>query len=295
MKWFWGLLIIGLGLIFLGNNFGWWNSVAFESLWRFWPVILILLGITLVFRSWRFGWIIILIAFLASALLIAGNLFVNNQISDNTNETSQSSTFAEEINSDTQEAEITIQAGAGNINISGGSEKLLEGKISDANKFQANIDSHVENKKVTAKLTIKQISESFIPLRKLLNIKINDKIPTYLFIDSGASNLDFDFSNINLLGTRISTGASKLNLKIGDSVHNDANIDIKAGASNINIQIPSGIGTKISLKSGATSKNFKSFNKQDDNTYKTKNYDSAEKKINLNFETGASSLLVEQY
>ncbi len=41
-----GVILIALGAAFLANNFGW---LSLSSLWKFWPVVLIALGVSMVF------------------------------------------------------------------------------------------------------------------------------------------------------------------------------------------------------------------------------------------------------
>lgn len=51
----WGLLIptaifLGTGLVFLGINFGYLNESVFSVIWRLWPVLLIILGTSVIVR-----------------------------------------------------------------------------------------------------------------------------------------------------------------------------------------------------------------------------------------------------
>lgn len=43
---FWGLLLIGLGLVFLLTNF---EIVNIERIWDFWPVVVIIVGLKMIF------------------------------------------------------------------------------------------------------------------------------------------------------------------------------------------------------------------------------------------------------
>lgn len=46
-----GLIIIIVGIIFLGITMGWWSASVWGEIWRFWPLILILLGLRKLIRS----------------------------------------------------------------------------------------------------------------------------------------------------------------------------------------------------------------------------------------------------
>lgn len=68
MQVFWGLVIILIGLIFLGVNFGWWDGIAWERIWQLWPLILIALGLRSIIRN-DFGFLFALIVLLAVGAL----------------------------------------------------------------------------------------------------------------------------------------------------------------------------------------------------------------------------------
>jgi hypothetical protein len=81
MRWFWGLLVLSIGVLLLGQNFNFWGSQNFSELLQYWPLILILFGIALICKHLKVGWIIILFSyFLAFAFIIfiAPNHRTNN-------------------------------------------------------------------------------------------------------------------------------------------------------------------------------------------------------------------------
>ncbi len=47
---FWGLLLIGLGLVFLLANF---DVIAIDRIWDFWPVLIIVIGLKMIFEYSR--------------------------------------------------------------------------------------------------------------------------------------------------------------------------------------------------------------------------------------------------
>ena len=55
------ILMIAIGLIFLGNNLGFIPNVGWDTVWRFWPVLLILAGLNDLIRREGIAWPILLI------------------------------------------------------------------------------------------------------------------------------------------------------------------------------------------------------------------------------------------
>lgn len=47
----WGIVLTAIGVAYLGINAGWWSPLIWQDLLRFWPVLLILMGIRLLIRS----------------------------------------------------------------------------------------------------------------------------------------------------------------------------------------------------------------------------------------------------
>lgn len=56
MKWdriFWGVVFLAGGLILLGVNLGWLPHDVRKYIWSLWPLILVLIGLRLLWGSWR--------------------------------------------------------------------------------------------------------------------------------------------------------------------------------------------------------------------------------------------------
>jgi hypothetical protein len=67
-------------------------------------------------------------------------------------------------------------------------------------------------------------------------------------------------------------------------------LTIDGGASSFNISLPEGVGAKITIDAGLSSKNFPNFKKIDENNYETENYSTAQKKIDMDLDVGVSSI-----
>ena len=53
------LVLTGLGVVLLLGNLGYLQVSALETLWRFWPVLLIAVGVELLFGRQRSAWALI--------------------------------------------------------------------------------------------------------------------------------------------------------------------------------------------------------------------------------------------
>lgn len=73
-RFFWGIIVVIVGLLLMAGNLGLIPSGFWQQLWRFWPLVLIILGAGFIFgKESRSGWflasVVILMLFLAGALI----------------------------------------------------------------------------------------------------------------------------------------------------------------------------------------------------------------------------------
>jgi len=294
MRWFLGFLLILIGALVLGSNFGWWNNLNFEQLYVLWPILLILLGIAIVFRKWRFGWAIVLLAFLifiAFLISVPSSRYVRNT----NNREVQRTEISENLPATAKSGEVNIDTGAVELDVSEGSSKFVEGTF-ESNIISPSIKIEQENDKIKA--TIETVQRANFHLgrqfKNSLDLKLSELLPIDLKINSGASDIDLRLDKIILKSLNLNAGASSLKIKLGDKIENGANVVVKAGASSIEISAPESIGIDMTVKAGASSKDFEGMDKIDNDHYKSQGFDSASKKISISLEAGVSSLKLER-
>ncbi|MCK4891655.1 MAG: hypothetical protein KAS78_03230, partial [Candidatus Pacebacteria bacterium] len=73
-----------------------------------------------------------------------------------------------------------------------------------------------------------------------------------------------------------------------------AKVNLRSGVSSVKISLPDNVGSKIIIKEGLSSKQLEDFEKIDDETYQTSNYDEAEKKIEIDLDIGISRLEINR-
>lgn len=293
MRWFWGLFFIIIGVFVLGINFDWWKAISLNDILIFWPALLILFGIAIVARNWRFGWIAVLFSFLLFVAFLA--MIASNDIKGLEGRDVITTTISENITSDATAGKIDIKTGAIELNIDGETDKFIEGTA--VSSFSSP-DIQVKNTSGLISADIKTTQKKGFyccgNFKNTLDLKLNNKVPIDLKVDAGATSLDFNLEKIILNSLDINAGASSLKIKIGPTVQSDASINIKAGASSLELSIPREIGIDLTVKTGMSSKEFGDFDTIDNNHYKSRGFDSATKKISINLETGVSSLKIER-
>ena len=125
-----------------------------------------------------------------------------------------------------------------------------------------------------------------------ISLNIN---PIYDFVlNLGACELNFDFSEYKVSDIEINSGASNIDIKLGE-LYNSTRVVISTGVSKIRIGIPNNSGCRLECESVLTLKDFDGFSKKSSNVYETSNYSSAENIIEIEFEGAMSEFEVYRY
>ncbi len=297
-KYLWGLILILIGVAFLLVNFGAISWSTLEQLWRLWPVLLVALGLSIM--SQNCGKIVRGIINLIIVIFILGlfAIFVypgTREYLTTRSVSSENTNISEPLGADTDSADITLNTGAAKINIGGGSQLLVSGTV-ESNISRVITERTVRNK--TDVLSIK--SEEIVPQifwshKNTWNLNLNDSLPTKLNLNTGAVDTDLDLHETAVNELSVKSGASTYKLTLGDKVSSFKG-EISLGAGSLKIKTPENVGLRIVNDSGASSNNFEKLGlNKNDKTYESKNYQTAEKKIDLTLKTVASSIELTLY
>src|SRR5512147_2439753 len=67
---FWGVFLVLFGLLLLADRFGVF-AVDLYGLWRYWPLILVFIGLGLIYRGSTYRWVPVALAGVLGALILA--------------------------------------------------------------------------------------------------------------------------------------------------------------------------------------------------------------------------------
>src|SRR5215207_6686331 len=102
-----------------------------------------------------------------------------------------------------QSARTQLKMGAGELNITGGADQLMEGEFSyNVSEWKPKVNYDVRDKK--GELIVKQRSAEGAGLsgdaRNEWNISLNDEVPTDLVVQMGAGESNLDLDSLTLTG-----------------------------------------------------------------------------------------------
>lgn len=292
-KIFWGLLLILIGGIALAGNFN-LIKVEWGSLWRLWPLFIIVAGLSILsFKNIIWNIISVILAVLTVCAI--GWILIG---SVNTLGIGYLQTYNETIKIKSEEvksAVIFLDTEASEIDISTTDQLAVVDANLSSNYATMKQSSSVDGFIQTVNLSMQTDNNWFVGnMQNHWDIKLSRVLPISLMIDYGACDADINLSEAKLNEVNIKGGASNLLLKLGDK-QSIADINIDLGVSSVKIQIPKKIGVKLYLDGGLNAKDLTDLKQIDGETYESENYDGFEKKININAKIGVSSFTIERY
>src|SRR5690606_38557780 len=126
-------------------------------------------------------------------------------------------------------------------------------------------------------------------LENNLSVLLGQTLPTSVQIDTGASDVNADFSRVLLNNLDIDAGASNFTIKLGDkSMHTKVNMDV--GMSSITYVVPKDSGISVKVDSGLSSQELGDLKEVGNNRYESENYAEAKNKIDIVGDMGMASL-----
>lgn len=299
---FWGVFFVSIGgLLLLGNytdlNFSW------SSAWKFWPMVLVLIGISILVKNQIGKNIvgglagIILALTLYASVSATTNLFTHNFVFDFDDECAVYDTtfYYEDYSDSIKTASLSFNAGAGTFKLLAPSEKLIDFRV-EGNKTNYNLNRNDGGSHSDISFDMKNTKVRFGKnnFKNSVEMSLNSKPEWELNFDVGAASIDLDLTQYKVNKVDIDMGAAAMNIKFGD-LADVTRFKLEAGASDIDILIPENIGCEINSNAALSSKNYEGFIKINKDLYRTENFDTSQKRIYMEIDCGVSSIDVKKY
>jgi hypothetical protein len=252
---FWPILLVGVGLIWLLVNIGIIAPISVGQILQFWPVLLIMLGIDILF-SRRFAWLGSLMAVLALGGLIAFLVMQphTGTVTYSSGQASQQDTYSAPLdqtssvtyNLETFSEPVTISA------LESGSDKLINADLIHQGQIDFSVTG-TTNKMVTLSETTNPsnwFSWNFSGINNKWDIALSREIPADVKIDGGSGSINADLSDIQLksLTADLGSGASSFVLPKSES---QLDVAINSGSGSVSMTLPAETSLSMRLQSGS--------------------------------------------
>ncbi|GAB3936224.1 LiaI-LiaF-like domain-containing protein [Larkinella terrae] len=329
---FWGIALMTLGVLFLARNYGWFY-IDWSFFSRFWPVLVILAGLNLMFARRNAAAGLVTTVLLAVSVPLAffamfhhngwngrwdndryeyhsnqdddddddsdHNRNDNDDDDDHDNDRPkvQTSHIAEPMDAIIDQANLKFESGAGRFYIGAPSDSLIEADTRmSVSKYSMSVNRSNESRSadIDLKLDDDEIDLKSGELVNLVDLRLNPK-PSWAFdFGIGAGQADFDLSPYSVRSVKLGAGAADIELKLGDRAP-QSDIRIESGVTSVTLKIPKTVGCQVETEGALTVKKFDGFDEIGGGIYQTPGYAASPKKITVHYQGGVSRFKIERY
>lgn len=291
------LALLILGIIFLLNNFGYLSWDLWNSVWKFWPVLLILISLEMLFTRKGSGQLLLT----ASIIIFAVPFFLQGQkLPFNFNFgflpgqlTSGTTPLIQKLGT-LIEGKIDIQLSSGKLKINSLNKQATDlyngelkyNKIVTAPKVNFEPKDGIGNLAITA-------SQGSLPVDLSSNdwtLSLSQVVPFSINIKDANSSLDLDLSNLKINNLKFDLGKTTTKIVVPNA--GNTHLDLTASEGSITIQIPAGLPARINIPDNASSGIDARFAKTQ-NGYQVGNFDNAADRIDLKINPGQAKVTVK--
>jgi hypothetical protein len=250
---FWPALLIGVGLVWLLVNFNVIEPFRIGSLLQFWPLLLVLLGLDILFGR-RYAWVggvfgAIAVVFVVAVLIFGARLGLT------TNSQYRVDTYTEPLG-EAESVEYNFETSSEAVKLSalGDPSKLIDATIYHNGTMTFNVTGSTQK---TVRLYENTDSSAWFSWNPSFNnrdweIGLNSTIPSEVLLDGGSGSIEADLSGIKLesLSAELASGSS--NFVLPESVKPQTLI-FDSGSGSVDIDLPANTSVTLKLSSGSGS------------------------------------------
>ncbi len=292
---FWGALLVLIGGLFLLSNFGVLPWGIWNTLWRAWPLLLVLFGASILLRPMgRMG---ALITGLLALVLVGGMVaYAYTNYPGGTAPVTQTLPLDLPLAEGTERVSVDLSFGAGTISLDGtaAADKLAEGSLGYALR-KPSISYSGSGADATLDITMASGNWDWVPgyQAPTWTLHLGSKPVWDLKFSTGACKTNLDLSALKVSRLVMETGASESTIIFGDQgLQSTARLSF--GAATITIRVPRSVGVKANLSTGLVGTNLAAsgFSKSGQD-WTSSGYESKTSTLDIRVEAGASSFNVE--
>ncbi len=293
---FWGIILILFGVLFTLENL---NVIDFDwyNMWRLWPVVIILWGISIlpVKDIFKVGFVLLVLA--GSVYYMVNDNVKWRYVHDYGIETTSSAInqeFQVPYEDSITTANLYMEMALGSLKIRDTTDQLV-----DFSKSGSLIEYRYSFLKNDNDADIRiMMADEFRYKRKKnnnhLQLKLNP-IPVWnLDIEAGMSEVNFDLSEYRVESLTVEGGMAGFTLKLGN-LYPQTKVDIESGFSAFTLRIPESSGCELKINKVLSGHSFSGFEKVADGLYRTTNFDESTEKVLMEFDAAFSDFKVIRY
>lgn len=303
---FWGILLVGFGVLFLLRNFG-FVDFSWYQLRMLWPLVIILVGIAILPVK-NFVRILTALAVIIIAIFFLSRLAPADSQSkrwlpkgerhfdsgrDMEKHKMSPQLLYESYNPEIENAILELDAVAGEFVLNKTTDQLLkfekEGDLGDYTLI-----SEEAGTSVIMRLRLESGSVNRVSRFNNATIFLNPRPVWDIRMEAGAAKIDLDLQQFRINRVEIDGGASSVRVKLGEK-HPVTNLRVNAGATSVVIEVPKSAGCEVIASTVLTRRSLQGFINEGDNTFRTANFDQSENRIMIRVDAAVANFRVVRY
>lgn len=244
------LLIVG-GVILLLDRLGVW-AIPWESLIRWWPLLLVLVGLDFILGGTRVGrWVLLALTVgIAGALLYWAPRLETGGTYGGTYTVERFSHPVEGV----QSAQVRLQLGVGQLEVAAleeGSPQLYEADLRYDRRY-THIVHEVSTKGADLEVLLKSDHRAWVPTGSSEGntwvVRLSRRVPLRLEITSGVSRSQVDLTGLALTQLDFNGGVGEVEVRLSERAPYQASV--KGGVGALTIQVPQGVEARFRIEGG---------------------------------------------
>lgn len=290
------LLLIGLGVIFLLNSMGVLRAPVLPMLFRFWPALLVLIGLDiLIGRRSLLG--SLLVGALVIALLV-GAVSLNAFVTYGGDATPTLEQVGLPIHSEAEEMAATIDFSVGELEVSAlpaPADYAAEVYWQPIMGRGLDYSYKVQDGRGKLFITDSYLEDSFRlwdDWDSRMTVGLEPSVPISLTADAGVGEVVLDLSELELESLNADMGVGELRVTLPEAGSYEANLSL--GIGELMVVVPDGVEARIESDMGIGETDVDSSRfVRDGDVYVTRGYEGAENVVELTVDVGIGAITVE--
>jgi hypothetical protein len=292
--------------LLLLNNLGMLPWLIWGSLWPYWPLLLVLLGVE-AFITGRVAWgtlvlVLVLVPLIGLAVSF-GSIFTHWSEATSDAPDHQSATIHQALNG-ASSAAVRIEYGVGALDIGpladdADSDILADGIVYGHTTSRFDTSYNVSNGLGTLRISPRDGSDFNVkpgPGPNLdagrVSLRLSRTVPLDLRIDTGVAETSLNLAELRLTNLTIQTGASRSRIVL--PAHGQIAARIEGGVTAITLEIPKSVAARIIVDDGP---NVIQIDEQrfpkDGKEYRSPGFDTAQDRATIRLSVGVSRVVVQ--
>jgi hypothetical protein len=289
--------LIALGGLLLLNNLGVVPWDVWGTLWRFWPLALVIAGLELLLGNRGSAlWLLIAAVVAVAALAI---FFATPQQSRGV----ESGSLTQSLQGATQ-ADVSVNFGAGRLTLGAlanpTGDQLAQVNYDGPPGLRPESSYRVRNGRGELDLRVER-GEQWMPWPLMagrpggaeMHVLLAPGVPTTLKMDAGAAEAHVDLSGLRITQFDLDTGASTTWVRLPEAA-GSTRARVKGGASTLTVEVPPNVAADIRFAGGMSTLHVdeRRFPAAGPQRYRSPDYDSAQNRVDLVIQVGVATVTV---